>query len=203
MKKLLATMVLWAGLAVTVYGQGIIIQNAANPITSTSMATSGGLVWTNNFGNLGLWDGLHYNLGITVFVGATSSSLYPLVTILPDPSIGNYTGSDYGYFTPIGLPRTFDTELVPGATAWVELQVWQWEWSGGPFNSFAAAEAAGDMVAAVLFQNPTGNPNSIPPTPDQSLTGMPALLFAFIPEPGTIAIAGLGAVLLLAFRRRS
>jgi hypothetical protein len=77
--------------------------------------------------------------------------------------------------------------------------------SGLAFSTYAAALAGGDLTGTVLFQNPVSNPGGSPPVLDQTMTGMPALVMtvAAVPEPGTLAIAGLGAVLLLAFRRRS
>jgi hypothetical protein len=131
MKKLLVTTALLAGLAATVYGQGIVIKNTANSNPSSS-ATIGGLVWTNNGGNIGLWDGVNNNLGITVLVGATSSSLSPLTTILPNlaSSPVGYTGDSAGYFAPVPpLTDTYSSGLGAGNAVWIQLQVWQWEWS--------------------------------------------------------------------------
>lgn len=94
MKKLLVSTVLVAGLAATVYGQGIIISDTANSQSGLSSATSGGVVWTNVNGNIGLFDGVDYNLGVTVLAGASSSSLSLLGTYVP--SGPNYSDRTWG-----------------------------------------------------------------------------------------------------------
>jgi len=199
MKKLLFTTVLAAGLAVSVHGQGtIIIGNKNNDSVSTA-ATANGQVWTNNLGNIGLFDGYNLNLGITVLYGATSSSLSPLCTYLES----DVTGYDVGKF--IGTyasPATWSLSGVSGgATAWIDLQLWA-SAGGGPYTTFAAAKASGVALwGEALFQNPTGNPGASPPTVPEMLTGMPAVLLV-VPEPATFALAGLGLASLLIFRRR-
>jgi len=54
-----------------------------------------------------------------------------------------------------------------------------------------------------VFQNATGNPNAIPPTPPSTLDGWTSPIQQFItPEPSTFALAGLGVATLLIFRLR-
>lgn len=51
------------------------------------------------------------------------------------------------------------------------------------------------------FQNPTGNPNATPPGTPADLTGWTSPV-VLVPEPSTLALAGLGMGALLLFRRR-
>jgi hypothetical protein len=209
MKKLLVSTVLVAGLAASVYGQGFILNNLGNS-SLDSTATSGGLVWTNNGTTSGLFDGVNGNIGLQILVGATSSSLSPFATFAGFDGSSAYTGDSAGKFNPFGFsainggspeyPSGINT--AAGAAVWIEIQAWYYLGTGGP-QTYAAAVSAGDLAGTVLFQNPVSNPGGIPAVPDQSLTGMPALILAAVPEPGTFAIAGLGAALLLALRRRS
>jgi hypothetical protein len=64
--------------------------------------------------------------------------------------------------------------------------------------------AAVDYVGQTLpFQNPTGNPAASPPGTPANLTGWTSpVLLSPVPEPSTIALAGLGVASLLLFRRR-
>jgi hypothetical protein len=206
MKKLLLTTALAAGLATCVYGQGIWVLNTSNTNMNTA-ATSGGLVWTNG-PTVGLFDGLNYNLGIVVLGGSDSTSLSPIATIVPNGT-STFTGNGPGTFAPAGLPFEY---VVPGVTfgtaltAWIEIQAWVREPAagggvGGPYSTLAAAQLGGAYWGQVIFQNPVGGAGS-PPLTSQPLSGMPALVLSNIPEPSTLALAGLGAAALLAIRRR-
>jgi hypothetical protein len=207
MKKLLVSTVLVAGLAATVYGQGIYVSDNANSTAGGTAATSGGVVWTNVNGHIGLWDGLDNNadLGMTILAGTSSSSLSVIATLYP--AGGNTSGVDYGYFdfgSIIGGNQVLSLGGPAGQAMWIEIEAWQYELVTGSlstvFNSYSAALLGGGLTGVTApFLNNVSNP---PGTPAYQLTGMPALILS-VPEPGTFAIAGLGAALLLALRRRS
>lgn len=78
-----------------------------------------------------------------------------------------------------------------GASAWFQVRG-------------TATVAAVDYIGQTdPFQNATGNPNSDPPGLPAALTGWDSpVLLSPIPEPSTIALAGLGIASLLLFRRR-
>jgi hypothetical protein len=204
MKKLLFTTALAAGLALSVYGQGIVVANTLNT-SLDSAATTGGLVWTNDLvGHTGLWDGYNYNLGIELLGGATSSSLSPIAVLIPNPGGGIYTGDNVGVFKPYGMQSVYQVPGVSGSAGigWVQLNVWWYELSPA---ATTYAEARGILTAytgSVLFQNPVSAPDGTPPTGDQYLTAMPALVLTPVPEPTVFALAGLGLASLLIFRRR-
>jgi hypothetical protein len=189
------------GLAATVtYGQGILIWNIGNSTAGTG-ATSGGLVYTNNLaGNaLGLFDGVNRNVGIEVFAGNGSpSSSLGTFTALNDSK--GYTGFDYGKFqagNAINVPG-----VAAGGTATIRLDMWYDNAAGNLFASYAAAQAGGGSWGTVTFENPTSNPGGVPPSPDQQLTGMPAITLAPVPEPSTMVLTGLGVGALWLLRRR-
>ncbi len=206
MKKRLLTTAFAASLVNAVYGQAIIVGNTYNNSVD-SAATSNGLVWTNNLGHMGLYDGFDYDLGITIYGGSSTTSLNLITTILPNPGSSQYTGFDYGTFLPTGLPFEFDVpNVAPGGMAWIKLELWAWQpaaggGAGGPYTSFETAQAGGALWGEALFQNPTGSLVGSPPIPPQSLYRMPALTLA--PEPSTLALGLLGLAALLVSHRRA
>jgi hypothetical protein len=105
-----------------------------------------------------------------------------------------------------GGTQTLDT-AAGGSSPWVFVA----GWTGG-YADFAAALAAAGInpnvafgISAAAWQNPTGNPNGAPPTPAVSMvlgqSGFNGLLLG-IPEPSAAALVGLGAIVLVVFRRR-
>src|ERR1035437_10410343 len=133
MKKLLLTTALAAGLAGTVYGQGVILANNQNT-SLNSAATTGGLVWTNNNGHVGLFDGVNYNLGLTILGGSASDSLSPITTYNTINGSTIYTGDSAGPVLPVGFGQG-SAFMVPGvaagALAWIEIPAWVWGVGGG------------------------------------------------------------------------
>ncbi|MBE0544087.1 MAG: PEP-CTERM sorting domain-containing protein [Verrucomicrobia bacterium] len=142
------------------------------------------------------------NDGLTRLAGAqfqvqllAGSSADSLTAIATAPF---QTGGGAGYF--VG-----GTQVVPGvaggATAWV--QILAWDTTAGA--SYAAALASGmDNVYGFsgIFSVVTGNPNAEPPGTPALLTGLESFSLVVVPEPSTIALAGLGLAGLLLFRRR-
>lgn len=181
MKRLLLTTVLAAGLAASIYGQGIVLHNGANTSLSTA-ATSNGLVWIYNAGVYTLFDGYNYNLGIEVYAGAYTSSLTYLGTVYPGDPIGTvYTGLTAGGQFAQDPSVTYNTGVGQAGSAWVQLNAWWYEDPAGTFSDYASAVSGGAHTGTVLFQNPTSKVES-PPIPEQSLVGMPSVILS-----GTLA----------------
>lgn len=184
-----------AGLATSAYGQGVLLQNIG---TGAVGATSNGAVYNANNTK---FDGVNFNLGVTVLGGSVGGSLSPIGTFTQANDPKGYTGLDLGTFQ---LGAAGAEWLVPnvaaGGPAVIELQMWFNGGSTSLYNSYAAAVAGNDPVADVTFQNAVSN---LPLTPDQPLSGMPSVRLVPVPEPTTVALAGLGLASLLIFRRRS
>lgn len=111
---------------------------------------------------------------------------------------GFRTGAAAGLWT-----TSTDAAIIPGAGegSVATLQVRAWDNQGGTITTWAAAQAAGvDSGKSALFNSQPLGGVSAPPNlvglTSFSLTGTP------VPEPSTFALAGLGAVALLIFRRR-
>ena len=104
-----------------------------------------------------------------------------------------------GYFIDTNVITT-GTATAPGTVAVFEVQGWI-----GNFNSYAAAAAAGAKRGqSGEFLNATGIPGAPgwPPftTPDFG-GGWDGNLILVVPEPGSVALCGVGAAALLFFRR--
>jgi len=189
MKKLILSTAMAMVVAAGAYAQGLIaIDNNVNSSLNQA-ATSGGLFWKD--GAL-----LNADANLTLLAGADVGSLAPLKTFLL--SNGSATGSSAagpGTWTDL----TGGTYAVPGVAAGAagtfEVQIWL-----GDFSSYAAAAAGGAYVGmSTPFTQTLGGGSVLP----SDLTAMPAVTLAPIPEPSTIALAGLGAAALLIFRRRN
>ncbi len=205
----------WAGFTGCALSQQIILDNIGND--GGSAATSGGLVYwlpgsgpsaTNHLGPLVLFDGDNYNLGVTVYGGPSPGDLSFMGTFTPANDPKGYTGVDLGQFQlgPAGEAVTVPG-VVPGGTAFIMLQMWDYDspYATGTFQSYAAAAANLDLFATVTFTNPTSDlnpPIGQPPVPAPELVGMPSVAMILIPEPAMLALAGLGFASLLALRRR-
>jgi len=199
MRKTIVSLVALLGLSAATYGQSILINNTAN--SGAIGALSGGLVYTNNLGHIGLFNGNLFNVGMSVSAGPVGGSLTPVMTMMGNVAPAG-TGFDYGKFSasPNNPYNLTANGIAAGGTAQIQLQLWLD--TAGQYATYGQAVAAGDLVAQATFTNPTGNPGATPPVPNQSLSGMPSMTLIGVPEPSTIALAGLGAVAFLVSRRR-
>ena len=173
------------GLSAAIYGQYVYIDN-----------TSGG----------GLVLGLRPNdqLNVTLMGGPVGGSLVPVVTLTG--CIGD--GCGIGGLLNLGNGLVYDSNgwpyAIPGvganATASLQLQFWV-----GSSSTFAEAVAGGyGAAASPVYSNPTGGAD-IPPLFNwvSAMANMPNVFVGeLIPEPSTLALAGLGAAVLVMYRRR-
>ncbi len=181
MKKLTVTLLASTLLGLAAYGQG-----------------------TVNFANLGvglnapvyLSDGTTKvaSTGFTaeLLAGTSAGSLASVAT-------SGFLSSAPGYFSggTVALPG-----IAGGATAFLQVRVYS-----TASGSFAAAQSAGlvnTFGASSVFSLVTGDPNAQPPGVPTSLAGKLTSfnLNGAIPEPSSLALAGLGAAAMLVFRRR-
>jgi hypothetical protein len=114
--------------------------------------------------------------------------------------LATYTATTTGFFLD-GTTITTPSGTAPGASAIFEVQGWT-----GTYANYAAAVAAGAGVGQTAeFVNGTGNPTLSPPGNPANTSGWDGNLVLIpvpTPEPGTLALGGLGAAALLYFRRR-
>jgi len=213
MKKILLTTALGLIAAVSSYGQGAI--TFANATSSYGTATpdhlvrwdasaaqfnaglvAGGLVASNSGGvNLtGLRAQLYYG-------SSTVTSLAGMIAVTDAPATWRASTSlNAGSW--LGGGRTL-VGFDPGQTVTLAILVWD---SSVQADARLAAAGVGTTYAGVFgssgffnYNIPTGNP-----APSAFLPGNSPFTVGFtpVPEPTTMALAGLGAAALMIFRRR-
>jgi hypothetical protein len=180
MKKTLVTLTLLTGLAVSSYGQGYIYFDAS---LSSGLVSISSIVDTATDVNAVL---INQTLGTTVatlLLSATGVTLGPVVDAAGDiTAYGDghlFDNSGQSYIT--GLGSTQYSFVVEA-------------WLGG--DTYAGATTRGTSASFLQTTAP-------PASPVGSLDMFPGMNLVVVPEPTTLALAGLGAAGLLAFRRRS
>ena len=166
-------------------------------IASAVVAHSQGTVWFQNIGP-------GFNAPVFESGGATAlSGTQFMAELLGGPSANNLasiaatgflTGAFAGYFN--GFEQTINS-IAPNATAWVEVRVWNTA-SGSSFLQDQGSGLPNSWWQSSIFGASLGGGVVNPTTPGY-LTGLgnsPVYLNS-VPEPSTLALVGLGCVLVL------
>ena len=202
MKKsiVLAIVGLAAGMATSSYGQGVILldnYNTYGPYV-TYGAGSDGTVGTgvNASYTMGLYyfNALGDNTGVVNFDPTGIALPNNLGNLLLGSGAGSTAAFGFGD-TPGGAlsGSAWVVPIVPGPTgATVTLMVVAYNGA-----SYALATDRGHSAAFTIATS-----DSSSPTPVRIGTVMPAFSVAAVPEPTTMALAGLGGLSLLLFRRK-
>lgn len=197
MKLKTVSVLIAAGISASAFGQSVILQNIG-----TGAGGTNGAVFMSD--GVTKFDGINNNLGVTISGGPNAGSLQPvgLGTYKANNDPKGYTGSDIGTFqlgaagSAIPIPG-----VAAGGVATIQLQMWfDGSTPAGLYSSYALASSGGGFVGNALFQQNTGNPPLTPPGP---MNGMPNITLAVVPEPSTLALAGLGLASLFLYRRRN
>jgi hypothetical protein len=209
MKKLIATALAVVGLSACANAQGTFIldSSANNGDNATPTSTSGGLVFLSGV----LDTATDINLALlwntsSSSVLATPNSLnidpggsagYWSLTQSDQAGVGDITGYANGSIgDPNGNTYAISGEAI-GATVWVVLEAWT-----GSAISYATAQTTQGAYfgSTTPFQITLASSTAIPPT---DLTPMGSLNLVSVPEPTSLALAGLGGFgMLMALRRK-
>lgn len=200
MKKLL-TIGAMSLLVASAFGQGVVVfgnrDTTATPAINAIVTDMAGNKIDGLAGFAAFLGGPAASTGYTV----TSQSLIAGNLAQLGAAVNFRTGAAAGYVSP-------DTRIVPnvavGQTAMLQMVAWMGNYSD--WNSaFAAAQAGTDaslqLGASGTWTVTTTDPTSPVLNPNQGLTAF-SLVPSPVPEPSTMALAGLGAAALLIFRRR-
>lgn len=204
------------GLAQESDAQGLMYFNGEYNSSTSPTATSSGLVFFNTTGTPVIDAATDINVELAYGTTANNVSLANAVTTLllsssqfaENGTLGE-TLSAAGDISTFGGGKLFDVvgngsggyafPTLPSNTT-IYLEVFAWT---GNFSSYTAAEDSGTALTGVsgIFTGQlttSKNPNNI--------LNMPALVMkrsvAAVPEPGTMALFGLGGLTLLGFGRR-
>lgn len=176
MKKLTATLIASSLMAVAAFAQGQLL--------------------FQNFNSVGLSAPMFEADGTTKLSGASFQAS------LIDTDHGNAILAQAGFLTGTGaglfLGGTVTVAGTPaGSVAHLQVDIWNTAFG----STFAAASASAQNNA--WAQSPILNITLTgAPSPPASLTGITSMSLNAVPEPSSLALAGLGAAALLVFRRR-
>jgi hypothetical protein len=173
---------------------------AALAVVSVSSFSQGTLNFAN--GGSGLVARVYETDGTTGLAGsAWSADLFWAPGVVTDSSVLMDLGqpatfstvpSQAGLF--FGGPRTIPT--TPGI---ITAQVRVWDTASGGSWPFAQQNPAALLGESILFQVTLADPNATPPGIPTTMTGLNGNPFVvgLVPEPSTLALAGLGVVVFL------
>jgi len=204
MKKLILSVTAIAGFSVGALAQGTITFDGSNNANQSITATSGGLVFINGV----LDTATDINAALLYSSTGVAGTFSPVVTLLLSsantvgtPAVGQISSAagDIGYGSNGQLyDNSGNTFIIPGisssATAFFEVQ----GWLGG--DSYATA--SGPEATSAVFTEVLSGSNP----PYATINNMPALNLVtttVVPEPSTLAMAGVGLASMLIFRRRN
>ncbi len=186
MKKLLIATALALLVGVQAYGQGQVdFRNRNTALVPPLNAPVYGRDGTTLLGDANFVAQLYYS--------ATETGSFTPVSVAP---AAFRTGTGAGYWNP-GTSATRDlTGIAPGATAWLQVRVWNLS----AYPTYEAALGAGaDRGLSGVFSVTTGGATT-PPSVPAAMIGLTS--FSLVPEPSTIALGVLGVAGLLFIRRR-
>lgn len=207
MKKLLLTGVALVALTCGVFAQGYFnLNNAVGNYQNGVTVDTPGNYYTG-VGGLEVWEANSATAAqISAINGATSGvGAYALLGTSGFTLEKTFTGLAYSVGG-IGIGAVQMPDVSPaGATVAVGLAAWNT--ADTTANNAIANATATSRLGVYAFSQPTTDYNAKPtPTPPDLAWGLNTpqgdLVMTAIPEPGTFALAGLGAAALLIFRCR-
>jgi hypothetical protein len=202
MKKLILSVTALAACSVGAYAQGTVTFDGSSNVNPSSTAASSGMVFINGVLDTGT------DINAELLYSATQGGTYsPVVTLLlsssnvpTTPTLGQIASatSDITFdangtlLDTSGQTYQFPT-IASGTTVFFEVEAW------ATGNSYGAAGAGPEATTAPFAGVLSGqNP------PYLNIIGMPALnlVTAAVPEPSTLAMAGVGLASMLLMRRK-
>jgi len=223
MKKLIISSVLGVALAAsTAFGQGYISFGAAtkgsvwNDTGSSFVSSSTAPVTDSGFDATFLWSATSSTspmyLASTPTNNSTSVSASQAWSDIEGASSSGWTVATTGGASVIGTPAnnlgsfsynsagSFGLDGTTGSGEVINLYVIGWETDGGLYNSLAAAEAGGAAIGwSSVFSYTLA---AAPPQGTATETVVPHFGIGPVPEPTTLALAGLGGLSMLFLRRK-
>ena len=196
MKKLILSVTAVAGFSIASFGQGITLLDGNSPAYDTTIAGTPNTT---------------QDLNIALLYGSSSSTVSSsVVTLLLSSSASPSTGTVGGTYAALGdissLGYLFDnsgTEYnLPAGAYYFQVEAWT-----GSYQTYAAALASGTVgvyagASPVFAETLAASPA---PSGDVSAMGvinLSQVLTTIVPEPSTLAMAGVGLASMLFMRRK-
>ena len=198
MKKLALTGIATLALGAAAFAQGIVAIDDSQSGGGIADLTAGSY-YTGPFG-MEVWDYTGTTIPSGINNALTQLAAYTAMTSVPFTKEQTFTGTmSDGTFS---LGTVTMSQAIPAGSS-VVIGLAAWNNSGA---NWAAGTPQGAHAGVIAFVNPTvANPGGGPPPVPASLSGFASDLVmttVSTPEPGTLALAGLGLASLLIFRRR-
>jgi PEP-CTERM motif len=224
MKKIILTITAVVAASLSGFSQGqVYFENVAangfvatDPNGHTTGSTSGYVQQAASF------DVACYSLDVTTTSGLNGLDSYGYLDPLDLTSDGFTQDTVAGSLTPLvgtdgafGTGSSYPTAIIPGVTS-ANAVIAVVVWTGG-YSSYAAALASGTSVIGILvFVQAIGGAapspsitdiatgwGTVPNSPTSAANGgNEDLILSPVPEPGTMALAGLGSLSLFLLRRK-
>ncbi|HEY1662353.1 MAG TPA: PEP-CTERM sorting domain-containing protein [Verrucomicrobiae bacterium] len=200
MKKIVLSTIAMAAMVLTSYGQGIITFDASEGGGGVvSQGTAGNLEQNDINASLLYFNGTSYVDIVDMLLSDNTATSGLTVTVPPTSTQaagGDITFSGPGILYDNSGNNYVINGIASGTVVSFEVEAWT-----GSFNSYAAALASGTAFAGTSSPfsetlSPAGAPQNA------NIDSMPNFTMT-VPEPTTLAFAGLGGLSLLLFRRRS
>jgi len=225
MKKLILTSSLVTLVAASSFGQAQVSFKTTitkDPVYTSTDGTTASLALIPTTGQAGSFGTVFYEI-----YAAPTGTAAP--TVVPTPTgfntlsfgtgwtvtdVGPVVYSSAGIINPAVSPINLPSQIAAGSTAEIEVIAYTGTLAAPTLYGYSGMTLPSSVTTAGLFtwNNATGNPNAVPtPIPAvglQSGTGSAGGLGSIVlepvgtPEPTTLAIGGIAAAALLAFRRR-
>jgi hypothetical protein len=203
MKKLILSIAATSVVAISGHAQQLLFADNGNNSTDTTIA---GVANSSQ------------NLNLELLVGSTSGTVTTdVVTLLLNGATATATtalgsvqaaGNDITHSGGDIFDGTLNTYIVPAGTAWAQVLAWTGNYStyaaalaSGVQGEYAGASAVFQILPAPAAGSPAVDISNIENVGDGNidLTQVPTI----VPEPTTLAMAGVGLASMLIFRRKS
>jgi hypothetical protein len=196
MKKLILSIAATSVVAISGHAQQLLFEDNGSNSTDTSINGVANNADLNLELLVGSTSGTVTTDVVTLLLsGATATATTALGSVQPALNDITATGGDIN-------DRTLNTYIVPAGTAWAEVLAWT-----GNFSTYAAAvqggAAAGSSGPFAILPAPAAGSPASDISNIESLPGGGINLTTSVPEPTTLAMAGVGLASMLIFRRKS
>jgi hypothetical protein len=186
MKKLILSVSAIVGFSMVGFSQGVQFADASAPSFDTTIA---GAPNTTQDLNLVLLEG-----------STAATATTPIATLLLSDGTASGDISVFGFI----YDNSGTVYPTPAASVYFQIEAW----TGTQYNSYAAALASGVTgefagTSAVFNETIPGPPNTPPALTGVGIVALTQVPTTIVPEPSTLAMAGVGLASMLIFRRKN